>query len=391
MYDILGSTTFYRSVPWEKPYDARVKVLQDAKRAGRKTVGFLYPKFDSSTFRYRGYNVCESLEYSIEWSGMYFQISDLDSLMKDLDFIDIMVIIRCSWEPEIEVFINTLHSQGKKVCYDIDDLVYHPKYMPLVIDTLGLDRELEWKFWFDLTSRNLLIAEMCDAYITTNEYLAGHLKADFNGECYILKNYLNWIQEEVSNEYFEKKMETSSTGNFEIGYFSGSPTHIKDLLRIMPEIEEFMKQHDDVRMKIVGYMDLPSEYDYLVKEKKITYVPFQTFVGLQYEQARVDLNVVPLVNNVFSNCKSELKYFETAIVGTPTCATPSFTYKSAIRDRENGYLCEKGEWIQAFEEVYENRDDKEFMKLIREEALRQYSGHNQVISLEKIYNAILAK
>ena len=388
MYDILKSKTFFRSNPWEKPYEARIKVLQDAKKAGRRTVGFLYPKFDSSTFRYRGYNICESLEYSIQWSGAYFQNSDLGQLIKNVDIFDVMVFIRCPWEPEIEEFINELHIHGKKICYDIDDLIYHPKYMPMVIDTLGLDRELEWKFWFDQSSRNMLVAEKCDAYITTNEYLAGYLKKDFEGKCYVIKNYLNWIQEAVSNEYFEKKMKMSTTGNFVIGYFSGSPTHLNDLLMIMPEIEEFMERHEDVRMKIVGYMKLPSQYDYLVKEKKITYVPFQTFVELQYEQAEVDLNIVPLVNTVFSNCKSELKYFETAIVGTPTCATPSFTYRSAIDSGENGFLCERGEWIDRFEEIYNNRDDKEFKKKIREAALDAYSSIKMVKAIEDTFDNI---
>lgn len=116
------------------------------------------------------------MEYSIQWSGAYFQNGDLEQLIKNVDIFDVMIFIRCPWEPEIEEFINELHIHGKKICYDIDDLIYHPKYMPMVIDTLGLDRELEWKFWFDQTSRNMLVAEKCDAYITTNEYLAGYLK-----------------------------------------------------------------------------------------------------------------------------------------------------------------------------------------------------------------------
>ena len=135
-------------------------------------------------------------------------------------------------------------------------------------------------------------------------------------------------------------------------------------------------------------MKLPSRYDYLVNEKKIVYVPFQTFVGLQYEQAEVDLNVVPLVNTVFSNCKSELKYFETAIVGTPTCATPSFTYRSAINSGENGFLCERGEWIEIFEEIYNNRDDKEFKEKIRQSALDEYSSIKMVNTIEETFNNI---
>ena len=105
--------------------------------------------------------------------------------------------------------------------------------------------------------------------------------------------------------------------------------------------------------------------------------------------AKVDINIVPLVNNEFSNCKSELKYFETAIVGTPTCATPSFTYSSAIENGENGYLCEKGEWLRAFEKLYKQKNDVGFKQRIHDIALKDYAGINQLDYLEKMLESIL--
>ena len=51
--------------------------------------------------------------------------------------------------------------------------------------------------------------------------------------------------------------------------------------------------------------------------------PFVDFIELQRKIAEVDVNLVPLVNNEFSNCKSELKFYEASIVGTVTCAAPS--------------------------------------------------------------------
>ena len=110
---------------------------------------------------------------------------------------------------------------------------------------------------------------------------------------------------------------------------------------------------------------------------------------MQREQAKVDINIVPLVNNEFSNCKSELKYFETAIVGTPTCATPSFTYSSAIENGENGYLCEKGEWLRAFEKLYKQKNDVGFKQRIHDIALKDYAGINQLDYLEKMLESIL--
>ena len=66
---------------------------------------------------------------------------------------------------------------------------------------------------------------------------------------------------------------------------------------------------------------------------------------LQKLVAWVGLNLVPLQYNTFTNCKSELKYFEAAIVGTQTIASPTYTYARAIQDGENGYLAQAHQWL----------------------------------------------
>ncbi|MBO6298321.1 MAG: glycosyltransferase [Lachnospiraceae bacterium] len=135
-------------------------------------------------------------------------------------------------------------------------------------------------------------------------------------------------------------------------------------------------------------MNLPEKYSYLVDKKKIQFISFQTFTGLQYEQAKVDINVVPLVNNSFSNCKSELKYFESAIVGTVTCATPSHAYAKAIKNQYNGFLCKEGEWLEIFEKIYRDGHNKSLLRRIREVALKEYSGRNQLKDVERILESL---
>lgn len=390
MYKLEKPNMKYCFEPWEREYEERIGWLKSAKKHGRHTVAYLYSEFDSSTFRYRGYNTSETLEYSIEWSGAYFQNEDIEALCDDISAVDVLVICRCAWNPGLQKLVDLCRTNNIKVGYDVDDLIYHPKYMQLVIETLGLDENLEWNYWYGLTERNRMALELGDFTITTNDYLAKYLREDYpEKKCFIVKNYLNWIQEVVSKNLLEEKLKIESKDEFVIGYFSGSSTHVKDLSTIMPEIEMFMKNHDDVVLRIVGYMELPEKYRYLVDENRIEFVPFQTFIGLQYQQALVDLNVVPLINNTFSNCKSELKYFETAIVGTVTCATPSYAYRLGIRDGVNGFLCEVGEWLPKFEMIYKNRNNKEVQKRISEIALEEYSNKGQLSMLEGTLEEIL--
>lgn len=391
MYRLERTKDSYRVEPWAIPYERRIGVLKAAKAAGRHTAAFLYPHFDSSTFRYRAYNPSQTLEYSFWWSGAYFVKADLKKLWKDLCFLDVLVVIRCGWTQGLESFLKAAKAKGIRLCYDVDDLIYHPKHMLSVIEALGLSNETELDFWFGQTERNCMTAKMCDSMITTNQCLAEHLQEDFGKPCYVLQNYLNWVQEKVSQEYFEAKRALEPEKPFIIGYFSGSPTHEKDLMVALPALEEFLMEHEDTRLTIVGYMELSEKYSYLVKRQKIRFVPFQTFVGLQYEQAVVDVNIVPLVNNLFSNCKSELKYFESAIVGTVTCATPVHSYAKAITDGKNGYLCKKDQWLSVLEKLYRENEGSRSRRqsCIRERALEQYANRKQLSVLEHMLDDIL--
>ena len=58
----------------------------------------------------------------------------------------------------------------------------------------------------------------------------------------------------------------------------------------------------------------------------------------------MDFNLVPLLANEFTDCKSELKFVDAALVGTLTIASPAFAYAEVIRHGENGCLAEHDQW-----------------------------------------------
>ncbi len=60
---------------------------------------------------------------------------------------------------------------------------------------------------------------------------------------------------------------------------------------------------------------------------------------LPVEMARFDINLAPLeTGNVFCEGKSELKYFEAALVDVVTVASPTGPMRRAMRDGETGFL-----------------------------------------------------
>jgi hypothetical protein len=54
---------------------------------------------------------------------------------------------------------------------------------------------------------------------------------------------------------------------------------------------------------------------------RIEVVPLQDFINLQRSIVEVEIHIAPLQDNVFTNCKSDLKFFDAAICGILTLAS----------------------------------------------------------------------
>lgn len=376
--------------PWELTLEKRLFRLVAGSQNGKKCVVYLYEIGDRSTFRYRGYNMCQVLSQSLEWTGTYFFADELERIYKYISLMDIVVIIRFRWNHALAKMINELKRRRKRVLFDVDDLVYNVRYLPLILNTLAEDLSDPkiYDHWFAYISRIFLSAESCDAYISTNEFIATHLRQDFGRPCHIMPNFMNQEQETISALLWEQKQKITSRKPFWLGYFSGSPSHQHDFATVAEEIKELLYEFEDLQIKIVGFMELSSDLMQLQKQGKIMMVPLRAFQELQLEIAEVDINIVPLLDNAFTNCKSELKFFEAGIVGTLTCAAPTYIYRQIVQPGHNGYLCRPGEWYPIIRDLYLSGIDQRLIDNAHFLSKEQYGWRNQLQRLEKMLNAL---
>jgi glycosyltransferase involved in cell wall biosynthesis len=390
----LKSQEYINESPWLIPFSQRISKIFAAKNKQLKVALYLYEAPDTSTFRYRVYNVCQSLELSFYWRGVYFYQDELKSIYKYLDKVDLLVVVRFRWTFELDMIINLAKEKGIKVVFDIDDMVYNLEYLPIIVNTLSVNMEshADYDWWFAYISRINKTAMMCDAVITTNAFLAQKMEKDLHVKGYIIQNFINRFQEEISDNYFAQKAGMYSCEKFVIGYFSGTPSHINDFLAVAPELKALLEAYGDITLKLVGFMELPNYMLPLEDMGSIERVPLVNFLDLQKEIAGADVNIVPLVNNEFSNCKSELKFFEASMVGTVTCATPSYIFRETIKHGENGYLCERGKWFNALENLYfmwKKNYNTEVVKKARAYCKEHYVYNNQTTNIENVFNNII--
>ena len=368
--------------PWIKPFEFRIQQLTSKN----KKVAYFYETPDNSTFRYRVYNMVQTLnELSEETSASYFFTDDFKYLDLILSCCSIIVICRTRYSDSINQLITIAKSKGLRIFFDIDDLVFNPSYIHLILHSLDQDLKHPqvWDHWFAYSSRLGETLRLCDAAITTNQHLANQIQLFTSKPVYIIPNFMNQDQLEISDFLFQQKILSSfkRDPNLHIGYFSGTPTHNKDFEIVLDSLIELLEKYPGLVLRVAGYTEFKEKLNQYASRVEV--IPFQDFINLQYWIASTEINIVPLQDNIFTNSKSELKFFEAAIVGTVTVASPTFTYRSAISDGVNGYLANSFEWFAKLDNLIGCFDNyAELAVQAQKDAAQKYAWYNQLRVIE---------
>lgn len=334
--------------PWTSSYDERLTSLVQ----GRRRIAYFYERPDTSTFRYRVLNPVLALnaDDNYDVSAAWFDLDDLDRDMRFLEMADALVLCRTRYNKKIAQLIATARRYAVPVFFDCDDLVFDPDRLHLVLDSLNenQDDEEAWERWFAYVGRLGATLRLCDGIVTTNRYLADRaLEFMPNLKVSVVPNYLNPAQQHYSSQLVEAKQRSQwrRDDKIHIGYFSGSPTHVRDFAIPLPAILRLMERDPRIVLRVVGFGAFGNEFDRF--GDRVERIPLLDFMSLQRVIAEVEINIAPLQENQFTNCKSELKYFEAAICGSLTLASPTFTFSNSIENGVTGFIVPSYDWDSA--------------------------------------------
>ncbi len=365
--------------PWAPSVEERVRAIT---ASSGHTVAYLYEVPDTSTFRYRVFNMVEALaadQPAERISATWFTKAELPILERLIGEVQTLVICRTRYTARLDNLVTRARAAGCRVLFDVDDQIFDNRYVNLVLETLDRPAtEALLDEWFAAMSRQGAMLRLCDGAITTNHFLAARIEDFAQLPTWVVANFLNDLQLERSAE-IRHTLHASAAPNrvTSIGYFSGTPTHNRDFELVSTAIANVMTRHAEVRLRIVGFLDIGSALRGF--GDRIDILPLTDFLNLQTLIGSTSLNDVTLQTNVFSNCKSELKYFEAAIVETPTLATPTYSFRLAIDDGVNGYLVDAFDWERRLEQaVCGDLDLAGVAERGLEHALRWYTPAAQV-------------
>jgi glycosyltransferase involved in cell wall biosynthesis/SAM-dependent methyltransferase len=300
--------------------------------------------WEGESKRYRVHNIAEGL-LRMGYKVDVMPFEHIGTLVDKNIKAHTVVLFRAPFDvvSRVELFIKYAKLNGIKVVFDVDDLVFEPDVIDQIDGFRLLPAEEKDNYVAGVYAyRKLLLAS--DMVTVPTEYLRKQALA-IGHPTFVIPNSINDAQLTIAHQLaLEEKVEG---GPIRIGYFSGSRTHQADFAECADALFDLMKSHKDIKLRIVGYLDLDSRWDDLTSRiERLDFQPYQTMLRVLNE---CDINIAPLqLSSVFCHGKSELKFFEAGLLGIPTVASATDTYARVIDNGINGFsVTTKKEWMDA--------------------------------------------
>lgn len=266
----------------------------------------------------------------------------------------VVIIWRAANCAEVADAIAAARRGGAIVVFDVDDLMFKPELASKkVIDGIRTQRLTEQDV-ADHYQRVKEVVVQADACSCTTEELARHLR-ELDKITFVHPNCFDAVVLSASRLAVRRR-KPENDGIVRIGYAAGTRTHQRDFRPAAEALGRILRERPNCRLVLFrassGGPQLldPSEFPVLAElEEQIEWRDLVSLAELPNELVRFDINLAPIeIGNPFCEAKSELKYFEAALVEVCTVASPTGPLRRAIRDGETGRLADTPDaWYSA--------------------------------------------
>lgn len=260
---------------------------------------------------------------------------------------DVLMIDR-TWSPGISAgvardLIKQARADGTRVLYSIDDNLVDLK-------PEGFNR---WPFTTEELMAIRYFAREADGIIVTTDLLKERMSR-FNDRIFVVSNALDerlWKGEPLADRT------VNAVNRRKIIGYMGTRTHDSDLMMILQALRTTLRKNAGlVELQLLGcvadravidafeglpirILDLRGELEY------------PAFVPWMVKNIKWDLAIAPLEDDVFTRCKSDIKFLDYSAVGIPGIYSHGPVYGKTVRHLETGYLAENDpqSWTEGLE------------------------------------------
>jgi len=282
-------------------------------------------------------------------------VKDVPAHREDLLGADIIFIWRAAWSHEIITVLETAREIAARLVFDVDDLMIDPALARLdVVDGIRTQNVPLPKAFEHFTRMRDTMAN-CDFCVTTTDELAWHIRRHAKPTV-VLPNGFDRQTLGISRRIVRRRRQGGGDGLIRLGYAGGSRTHQRDFAQAAAAVGRILRETPNCRLVLFTsdidfrpLLDVAEFPDLAGLDAQIEWREVVPLAQLPEELGRFDVNLAPLeVGNAFCEAKSELKYFEAALVGVCTVASPTGPYRRAVTHGRTGFLAATPDaWYQA--------------------------------------------
>lgn len=312
-----------------------------------------------------------------------------------IEWADVISLSRHYSSPldHIDYMMNYCKEKGKKLVYDTDDLLIglpqeHPSYSDMQ----------------QFIPQIRTLAKKADVITVTGSPLL-EAYSKFNDSISILPNCV---------EQSDWKLRKGGNKKVKVGW-CGTISHISDLLLITDVVRDLQKERDFefvifglVNKKWDDYVEELSEGNWAAKKEKpwlrdaywfvqfkkldaalkeiswkhVPFVPIDKY-RKKLSSINFDIGLCPLEDNKFNRCKSSIKFYEYAMVGTVTLASNVLPYAGEVNyTAKNRY----DKWYRKLKALIDSEEmRKDILGRQREWVLNNRNIEQHIAHWEQVY------
>ena len=284
-----------------------------------------------------------------------------------LSWADVIIIVRGALE--IDLFLAKLAKRaGKRLVYILDD------------DLLNVPAHIVSAPFYNSRKTKKLIPEImgcCDCFASPSHKLIEKYGSRFKETALIEEPAL-----------YNGKTTIQNSGKINI-CFAGSLDRTKDIESLISNVIKRLINNYGDRITITFFGAKPA----IVNEcglKYLSYVNnYSDYMAVMSSQG-FDIGLAPMIPTEFSSCKHYNKYIEYASYGIVGIYSDVLPYTRAVRDRENGMLCDNDAdaWYEAIAALI---DDPDLLNKMRDQCLEEASTKYSVETVAEQYYGSLCR
>lgn len=387
-----GLNPLYHYLKWGRLEGRIGRSVLAAERDKKRRIAFISGESHTPGHRYRVLDIVDALAPRF-FQTEVFTSTEVVKHLRAISNADLIWIWRATWSPAISDLINAAHGRGAKVLFDIDDLMFRPELAKIeLIDGIRSQdlSEAEIQAMYSQVQAVLANADHCTV---PTKSLAIEIRGLLKPAT-VIPNGFNRATLELARLLRSERRDVEADNRIRIGYASGSKTHQRDLAVASRAIARVLADNPSALLVLFRRTIDISEFPELQRvSQQIEWRDLVPIDKLPSEYARFNINLAPLeVGNPFCEAKSELKYFEAALVGVPTIASPTQPFVDAIRHGETGFLAnDEDDWQALLDQLIQNPQlgrnvaDKAYAEVIW-----LYGPERRALLVNKLISLLLA-